>query len=135
MHSASTFLHAGAQESHIHDFQVLSQNITHITLSWEIVADYFHPSSNPAVNSFSLMYEYRSLFTSSLYIRFSETTHNGSTFTYTSPFEAFYINNYYSKYHSGEFVMWIQIGVYNYTDYSYSYTASESLYVKFGKCA
>lgn len=126
----STLLHAAAQENHVRNFQVLSQNNTHITFSWEIANDYYHPTNN-RYTYFYLRFEYRSLYTSSLNVRTSETTQNGSTFMYTSPLEAFYVDNYYSRYHSGEFVMWIEINVYNYT--YYDSTSSEHLYVKFGK--
>ena len=131
IHVLSALLRAGAQENHIRNFQVVSQNTTHITFSWEVSPDYLSTINNSHYSYFYLRFEYKSLYTSSLYIEESKTTHNGSTFTYTSPFEAFYVNNYYTKYHSGEFIMWIELAVYNYT--YYGSTASEHLYVKFGK--
>ena len=137
----SSFLHAGAQESHIRNFQVVCQTDTHITFSWEIVDSYF---SSGDISSFQLYYEHRAYSTYSMSITFSETTQIGTTFTYTSPLEAFIINNYYPCYYYsyypycytdgyelGKYVMWIR---------AYRpgliprYTYSERLYVNLGKC-
>ena len=134
----SSLLHAGAQESHIRNFQVVSQNNTHITFSWEIVDGYF---SSGDISSFQLYYEYRPSSTYSTYIHsigisFSDATQNGATFTYTSPLEAFYTDYYYyynyaDGYGFGKYIMWIR---------AYRpgliprYTYSGRLYVNLGKC-
>lgn len=129
----SSFLHAGAQESHIRNFQVVSQNNTHITFSWEIADCYF---SSGDINYFYLYYEYRPSSTNSIYISFSETTQNGATFTYTSPLETFYNNYYYyynyaDGYGFGKYIMWIR--AYR-PGLSPRYTYSGRLYVNLGKC-
>ena len=129
----SSFLHAGAQESHIRNFQVVSQNDTHITFSWEIVDGYF---SSGDISSFQLYYEHRAYSTDSISISFSETTQNGTTFTYTSPLEAFFINNYYyyhyaDGYEFGKYIMWIR--AYR-PGLILKYTYSGRLYVNLGKC-
>ena len=84
--------------------------------------------SSSSINSFTLYFEYRSQYSSSLHISYNAATRNGNTFMYASSFEAIYSNyNYYS----GEFVMWIQVYRSSLTP---SYTYSERLYVNFGKC-
>ena len=128
----SSFLLAGAQESHIRNFHVVSQNNTHITFSWEIVDGYF---SSGDISSFQLYYEYRASSTYTIWISFSETTQNGTTFTYINSLEAFFINNnyYYNAdvHEFGKYIMWIQVyrpgGIPR-------YTYSGRLYVNFGKC-
>ena len=129
----SSFLHAGAQESRIRNFQVVSQNDTHITFSWEIVDGYFSSSD---ISYFQLYYEYRASSTYSIYIRFSDTTQNGTTFTYTSPLEAFinnynYYYNYADGYGFGKYIIWTQ--AYR-SGLIPRYTYSERLYVDLGKC-
>ena len=84
--------------------------------------------SSSSISYFTLSFEYRSLYSSSLQISYNAATRNGNTFMYASSFEAIY-NNY--NYYSGELVMWIR--VYR-SSLNPRYTYSERLYVNFGKC-
>ena len=118
---------AAAQEEHVCNFQVVNQNNTHATFSWDIVDGYYSSSD---IDNFYLHFEYRSLYVSSLNIQYSETTRNDTTFMYTSSYEAFYST--YANYYSAELLMWIQ--VYRSSHLNPRRTYSERLYANFGKC-
>ena len=107
-----------AQDDYIRNFQVVNQNSTHITFSWDIVDGYYNSSY---INYFRLYYQHRSS-TPSLYIRYSSATRNGATFRYTRSVRTF--NN-------GPYIMWVR--VYRSSALDPRYTYSRRQYVDTGK--
>ena len=116
-HSFPLRCYTAAQDQYVRNFQVVSQNSTHITFSWDIVDGYYTSSY---INYFHLYYQHRSS-TQSLYIPYSSATRSGATFRYTSSVINF--NN-------GPYVMWVR--VYR-PSLDPRYTYSRKQYVDTGK--
>ena len=116
-HTLPLRCYTAAQDEYVRNFQVVSQNSTHITFSWDIVDGYY---SSSYINYFHLYYQYR-YSTSSLYISYSSATRSGATFRYTSSVGYF---------NSGPYIMWVQ--VYRASLYP-GYTYSRTKYVNISK--
>ena len=100
-----------ARNDHICNFQVVSQNDTHITFSWDIVDGYYNSSY---INSFHVYYQYRySTHNQSLYIHYSSAPRSSVTFWYTSS-----VGNF----NNGPYIMWV--GVYKSSALDPRYTHS-----------
>ena len=90
-------IHTAAQERHISNLQIVSQDGTHVTASWDIV-DGYHNSGD--ITGF--FWYYQSRFSStprSINILYNSATKNATTFRYTT--ERFVELN-------SEYIMWIQ---------------------------
>ena len=99
---------------------MVNRNSTHITFSWDIVDGYYNSSY---INYFFLYKEDRSSFGwSLLYIPFSSTTSNGTTFSYTSSLDNF--NN-------EPYIMWVEVHRRSHLYPTRTYSIRK--YVKIGK--